>query len=168
MTRNPGQGKLLADIIEDLRNHQPLLDRLDTAGLQGVSGPADPAEQIHPAQPEDDRDHPVGIWVRLTPGAGEHRGATTSSDIFVDVGLNTRSAWRRAVQQEREVLAAVEMEWLLDLVEERASVNFGVPYVSASRSGGASNLKPGDGAQLTNVRRWMITRTVVGSDGPRA
>ncbi|WEL29850.1 hypothetical protein [Haloferax volcanii] len=168
MARNPGQGPLLADIIADLRSHQRLLDRLAVDDLQGVSAPDDSVQQIHPAQPEEDRDYPVSVWVKLTPGAGEHRGASTSSEFVCDIGLNTRSNWRKAVQQDREVLVAVEMDWLLDLVEERASVNFGAPYITASRAGGASNLQPGGGDQLTNVRRWTITRTVVGNDGPRA
>ena len=168
MTRNPGQGPLLADIIADLRGHQRLLDRLAVDDLQGVNAPDDVVDQIQPAQPEGDHDYPVSIWVKITAGAGEHRNASTSSDFVVDVGLNTRANWRRAVQQERGVLAAVEMDWLLDLVEERASVNFGVPYITASRAGGAAGLEPGGGDQLTNVRRWTITRTVVGDDGPRA
>ncbi|QLG63082.1 hypothetical protein [Halorarum salinum] len=168
MTRNPGQGPLLADILADLRTHQRLLDRLDTADLPGVGGPDNVVDQIHPAQPEGDHDYPVSVWVKLTAGAGEHRGASTSTDIICDIGLNTRTAWRKAVQQDRGVLTAVEMDWLLDLVEERASVNFGVPYITASRAGGAANLQPGGGDQLANVRRWTITRTVVGDDGPRA
>lgn len=168
MARNPGQGPLLGDIIEDLRSHQRLLDRLDPSDLTGVTAPDDVVEQIYPAQPEGDHDFPVSIWVKVTAGAGEQRNAATSTDIVVDIAVNARSNWRRAVQQDRGVLAAVEMEWLLDLVEERANVNFGVPNITTRRSGGASSLEASGGDQLSNVRRWTISRTVIGSDGPRA
>jgi hypothetical protein len=168
MVRNPGQGPLLADILADLREHDRLLERLDTDDLTGVNGPDDPAEQVYPGQPEGDHDHPVGLWVKLTAGGGEQRNASTTFGFVVDIGLTTRSRWRKAVQQDRQVLANVEMGWLLDLADERASVAWGIPYIEASRAGGAEGLAPESGDQLTSVRRWSVTRRVVGDDGPRA
>ena len=171
MTRNLGSGQLRNAILADLRSHQPLLDALDTAALDGVDGPADPSAQVYSQQTIQDTDFPVGVAVGLMRGGGgESTSSSTSATFLVQPTVVARLGWRQAVDQDPALgLSESYMDDVLSLVGARANIAFGVPYLQPNGSaGGSEMIEADDGGQWSLPARWSVTRRVVGDDGPRA
>lgn len=168
--RNLDSAGLYEAIIADLRGYQTLLDRLDVDAVD------DTVQQIYPIQALQDVDFPVGLAVRLIPGAGENMNSAMTGDFLVDAICVARLEWRQDVDTDAtRGLSSTEMERVLDAAEHRASVAFGIDYLGfngrtggASGVGGAVGTAVEEGGQWSSVRRWSITRRVIGEDGPRS
>lgn len=171
MSRNLGSGQLRNAILADLRNHDPLLDALDTAPLTDVDGPDDPVQQIYSSQTLQETDYPIGVSVGvMRGGGGTSTSSSTSADFVIQGAVVARLGWRQAVDRDPDLgLSESRMDDILSLVGERANVAFGVPYLQPNGTvGGSEMLESAEGGQWSLPARWSVTRTVVGSDGPRA
>jgi len=170
MGRNLGSGQLRNAILADLRSHDPLLNALDTAGLDTVNGPDAPVQQVYSSQTLQDTDFPVGVAVGvMRGGGGTSTSSSTSADFVIQASVVARLGWRQAVDRNPELgLSESRMDDILSLVGERANIAFGVPYLQPNGPvGGSEMLESEDGAQWSLPARWSVTRTVVGNDGPR-
>ncbi|KDE59824.1 hypothetical protein EL22_17000 [Halostagnicola sp. A56] len=168
--RDPQAGKLLEDVVADLRDHDWLLELLDLSDLEGVDGPDTTTQQIYSAQTLQDTDFPVGVSIGLVPAAGGHRGSSTSTAYIVQATVTVRLAWRQAIDsQVAGELSEARMYRIQSAVGDRAALAFGVDYLSPQGfAGGADILEVEDGAQWSLPGRWRVERSIVGQDGPRA
>lgn len=169
MSRNLRSGELREDIIDDLRNHEPLLELLDTSDVDGVDTVDNTKRQIYSNRTIQKTDFPIGVSIGLMLTGGETTQSTSSGDFVVQATVNARLGWRQAIDQDPDrPISESDMSTILSAVGERANIAFGVPCLDPGGPvGGAEMLEAEEGAQWSLPARWEVSRTVVGNDGPR-
>ena len=170
MTRNLRLGQLRRDIRDDLREHEPLLELLDTSELDGVQTIENTARQVYSSQTIQDTDVPIGVSIGMMRTGGDVTQSTATADVVVQATVTARLQWRQAVDQDPDLLLSEDvMDTILDAVGDRAAIGFGIPYLTpGGLIGGSEMLESEEGAQWSLPARWEVSRTVVGDDGPRS